>query len=655
MGLTRLHDKEKEAALGLLSSPSQATLARRLLEATQDDEELLKEVRTLLAFSLYYTAKQAAQQLPTQQPPRDPASPRRSHSRTVPRHSRTPEKVVDWLEFDGEVSTFVQRLDDEYFVIPARDLGVTEMSEAAKEGHVEAPLMTSVAKVANLLAESLGSRANLVSGGSGRSSSDTDEVVAAKPLLGQERTDPSSAVLADVEAKGGWQLLLQRGDSVVVLMNDERDHKKVAAAVQQLFGDMIEDEAAFGALTTYFATVFLRRHHNVADKTLFCSRIFWQDEQSPTAFAAWATFLYICWRDRDLKGGLKREKVPITPEKGYPYEVRLPPTKRGRMRQPKIFHQKATSSNTPSKGKRKHEAVDAGEEVEGGQEAFAGGEEVERGREPEGGDAEGGQEPRGEESQRGEDDRGGREWTQWGGESQRGGQEPAGGGEAEWGRKAERRDAEGGQEPEGADDDWGRGPEGGDAEGGRKAEEREAEGDEAGMKVELKVVPYQEIGFTPKIVACGRNGNICWGSIGGERVAVKKFEPRRPQATEALKLELLVYKSAEFQSLQGETIPRLKSCGLLPHTLVPFLALSYEGEPLKHVRMTRSIIDRATSALERFHAAGLLHGDLNLNNFLVKDGKVILCDFETVRLDALPQEQKKERDAFLELLNKVSA
>ena len=76
-------------------------------------------------------------------------------------------------------------------------------------------------------------------------------------------------------------------------------------------------------------------------------------------------------------------------------------------------------------------------------------------------------------------------------------------------------------------------------------------------------------------------------------------------------------------------MPRLLSHGLLWITNSPFLALSLEGRSLADVTvgggqgpaaLPGPLADAARVALQKVHAAGVLHGDVRLDNFLVAAG-----------------------------------
>lgn len=324
------HPREVEAALDLLKVPESSTVIQICLQGALSDD-IARRVRSVLAVGRL-TAQQAAKQLPPQLAPR--TSPRLSNSKTHPQHARTFEEVRPWNEFETIVAEFVTQLDNNYLLFQKVQRAIQEASKpigsAAKEGSVESPFMMFVAEMANSLAETLGCGASIVSGGSGRSASDTDQVVALNSLLGHPRPLLSELVLAPVEVKGDWQTKLEKGDDVVELLQDPAKRKKIELALQQLFGDMVEDEAPFGMLTTYQATVFLARHPDVRKKVLYCSRIYWQDEENPTFYAATGAFVNVCWEGRGLKSKLPRDQVPVTPVQGYTVTLPVTFSSRGR-------------------------------------------------------------------------------------------------------------------------------------------------------------------------------------------------------------------------------------------------------------------------------------------------------------------------------------
>lgn len=53
-------------------------------------------------------------------------------------------------------------------------------------------------------------------------------------------------------------------------------------------------------------------------------------------------------------------------------------------------------------------------------------------------------------------------------------------------------------------------------------------------------------------------------------------------------------------------------------------------------------LEACQSALARLHALGIKHGDINKHNFLVKDGSVVMVDFETARRCSSKEELEAE-------------
>ncbi|RKU47702.1 hypothetical protein DL546_009369 [Coniochaeta pulveracea] len=56
------------------------------------------------------------------------------------------------------------------------------------------------------------------------------------------------------------------------------------------------------------------------------------------------------------------------------------------------------------------------------------------------------------------------------------------------------------------------------------------------------------------------------------------------------------------------------------------------------------------SSLERLHALGIKHGDINKHNFLVHDGRITIIDFDAAFRPAITEELKQEMQRLLEQL-----
>ena len=96
--------------------------------------------------------------------------------------------------------------------------------------------------------------------------------------------------------------------------------------------------------------------------------------------------------------------------------------------------------------------------------------------------------------------------------------------------------------------------------------------------------------------------------------------------------ELTAY--THLRAVWGDLVPRLEYFG---HDLAMLwvTVTSYEGVSLSKLAkerggLTRSVKSKARNALIRLHGLGLIHGDVALRNFLLKDhdDRVLLVDFE---------------------------
>lgn len=86
-----------------------------------------------------------------------------------------------------------------------------------------------------------------------------------------------------------------------------------------------------------------------------------------------------------------------------------------------------------------------------------------------------------------------------------------------------------------------------------------------------------------------------------------------------------------LRSLQGKVMPRLLCHGNLYPTDAFILAISDEGQNVKHCRvpMSEQLFGQAREALEALHGAGICHGDVRASNLILReDGTVCLVDFE---------------------------
>lgn len=106
--------------------------------------------------------------------------------------------------------------------------------------------------------------------------------------------------------------------------------------------------------------------------------------------------------------------------------------------------------------------------------------------------------------------------------------------------------------------------------------------------------------------------------------------------------------------LQGIHIPRLLAEGTYHRGLAAFIATEAGGGPLS-IEILRSrplLVDQALQTLAAVHQHGVLHGDVQLKNFVLApdNTKVWLLDFEQSCLGD-PNELKWERESLLDLLD----
>lgn len=91
--------------------------------------------------------------------------------------------------------------------------------------------------------------------------------------------------------------------------------------------------------------------------------------------------------------------------------------------------------------------------------------------------------------------------------------------------------------------------------------------------------------------------------------------------------ELSAY--TQLQRLQGRCIPKVLAVGRLPHSGEPLLAVQL-GDPLPEP-ITPELAAGIRRTLQQLHAAGAVHGDVRLQNMLMRpeqEGHVLLCDLE---------------------------
>ena len=107
--------------------------------------------------------------------------------------------------------------------------------------------------------------------------------------------------------------------------------------------------------------------------------------------------------------------------------------------------------------------------------------------------------------------------------------------------------------------------------------------------------------------------------------------------------------------LQGVHIPRLLAEGTYHRDLAAFIATEAGGDSLS-IEMLIShpqLAEKVVQSLAAVHQLGVLHGDVQLHNFVVApdDTTVWLLDFEHSSCWGEPYELKWEREYLLDLLD----
>ncbi|WIA10292.1 hypothetical protein OEZ85_010486 [Tetradesmus obliquus] len=121
------------------------------------------------------------------------------------------------------------------------------------------------------------------------------------------------------------------------------------------------------------------------------------------------------------------------------------------------------------------------------------------------------------------------------------------------------------------------------------------------------------------------NRRVFKGLVDGSPAALKIFNVKDHYAMSAFVAEASAY--VMLQAKWGVCMPKLLALGRLPHSGVPVLALSL-GEPLS-TQLLKQHGTAAKACLKGLHKAGFAHGDVRASNFLLIDGKVVVCDLET--------------------------
>jgi len=161
-------------------------------------------------------------------------NPRQSTSKTKPSAPRTFSDILSWPEFVSEACQLEDSLDDAIhrYALPTVTMqAATGISSAADESEVRGAIMSFLYSI-NEAAKLLGIGVECVGGGSGRSTSFMDLVVR---RTGQP-TSPdqlSLLVLGAGEVKGTWQLSLQPGETLDVVLRDPTRIDAFLLALQQ--------------------------------------------------------------------------------------------------------------------------------------------------------------------------------------------------------------------------------------------------------------------------------------------------------------------------------------------------------------------------------------------------------------------------------------
>lgn len=77
--------------------------------------------------------------------------------------------------------------------------------------------------------------------------------------------------------------------------------------------------------------------------------------------------------------------------------------------------------------------------------------------------------------------------------------------------------------------------------------------------------------------------------------------------------------------------------------------------PLRNLRcIGPEDLSKCREALSRLHQLGIRHGDVNKHNFLIREGRAILIDFECASKCENPEVLEKELESLEEQLRNVS-
>lgn len=241
----------------------------------------------------------------------DRLSPRNSRSITQPTAPRTFSELEEWTEFLPRAQALTEQLDNTNGIHPRpRSANLRPpASEASVVGFVENYLF----EWANELAVQLGIPFAFVVGGSGRGLSFTDAMVV-DTNQAPDDDNPSARVYAACEIKGPWQLKIQDGTSFIDGVRCGADQKHLLQVLQQLFGDLVTEEAPAGLITNYNETIFFKRANDPKCKKLWVSPVVRYNERP---LQACLYVLHFVYESRGLKFLLPRNRVEVTLPSGY--------------------------------------------------------------------------------------------------------------------------------------------------------------------------------------------------------------------------------------------------------------------------------------------------------------------------------------------------
>ena len=141
-------------------------------------------------------------------------------------------------------------------------------------------------------------------------------------------------------------------------------------------------------------------------------------------------------------------------------------------------------------------------------------------------------------------------------------------------------------------------------------------------------------------IARGRVGSVYRKTIRGVDVVCKVLRIGERESDDEWR-EVLGEMQREheaynrLEALQGKVVPRFLAEGGYLGGCVQLLATEYAGaslddhEDVAALPIARDVATRALAALDAVHAAGVLHGDVALRNFVMRevDGAVLVLDF----------------------------